>query len=312
MLYYIGVDIGGTSIKVGLVTKEGELLDSLSIPTLKEEYTVTISKITKGIDELMARNKVKKISGIGIGVPGVTNPEEGTVIKAPNINWKNVNFAADFKNKYKCKVAMENDANCAAVGEYFFGLKERPDNAIFITLGTGIGSGVIINQQLYRGNGFAAGEAGHMTIIKDGILCNCSRKGCWEKYASATALIQQTKDEIKKSPKSLLAKIAKEENVVNGQTAFKAYRKKDPAGKRVVEQYLDYVAVGLVNLAMLLHPSCFIIGGGISNEGQLLIDMLQERVDKALNQSGFLPLVEIRKANLLNKAGILGAAKLSV
>ena len=315
-MYYIGIDVGGMSIKGGLTDKDGKLIYTDTVVT-KGEYTPdsTISedihaltvKLIKGagIDE-------KELAAIGIGQAGSIDSDRGIIRYWNNIPMKDVHVREEMAKYHTAPVFIDNDANVAALGEYKFGSGKGYDNLIFVTLGTGVGSGIIIDGKIFRGVDGAGAEAGHMMIHMNGEHCNCGRNGCWEAYASATALIRQTKQAINNNPDSMMAKIAKETGEVNGITAFKAAKSGDKAGKEVVETYINYIGEGLVNLANIFRPQAFLIGGGISKEGEYLTAPLQEKLDRDNFGADFNPPIVVKPASLRNDAGILGAVALAM
>ena len=223
------------------------------------------------------------------------------IMFACNLNFNKVSIKP-IEEKCGVSVKILNDADAAAYGEYVAS-GSKADSFICITLGTGIGSGIIINGKIYNGFNGAGGEIGHTTLIKDGIKCSCGRKGCWEKYASATALVAQTKVAIKNNPESIMSK----ETVINGQTAFRAADKGDETALKVVEKYIEYVAEGLVNVINIFQPKKVVIGGGISREGEPFISRVREFVYK-YDYNKYLDKTEITAAELFNDAGIVGAA----
>lgn len=312
-MYYVGIDIGGMSMKVGIVSINGEIVISRAIPTFQEAgYEEMIKRVSDLIIELCGELKisVNSLAGIGVGIPGIADSSRGFVQSAINIGWKNVTVVEELGKYFDIPVKISNDANCAALGEQKFGGGQGYNSAVMITLGTGVGSGIVIDGKLVEGNGSAGAEAGHMVIVIDGEPCNCGRNGCWERYASATALIQQTKKAMQAHSNTKLHDIAKKYGKVNGRTAFLAADEGDIVAKEVVEKYIRYIAVGLMNLAHIIHPEVFIIGGGISHEGDKLIRPLQDFMDNMIDVSGFYPQIKITRATLGNDAGIIGAAAL--
>lgn len=309
MKYYAGVDIGGMSIKIGIVNEEGLIVAESFFETKREEIQKTIDKILKEISQLENEKNIK-VEAIGIGIPGVTNTYDGIVVSAVNLGWKNIKLVEEFSKKTNLKVQILNDANAAAFGEYKFGFKHdnNLNGYVLITLGTGIGSGIIINDKLYLGYGSAAGELGHMTLKEKGLKCNCGNLGCFEKYASATALMSQIKRACKNNENSILAKISKEKNTYNGSIAFEALEKNCPIAEKVIDKYTEYISSGLISVINILHPEYISIGGGVSKAGKPLIDRIQAKVDNYVEKSGFYPKIKILKANLMNNAGIIGAA----
>ncbi len=306
---YIGIDLGGTNIAVGVVNEEGKIIKQGSVPTnAKRHY----SEIVKDMADLAlkvvneAGLKIEDIKAVGIGSPGSIDNENGVVVYSNNIKMNNTPLAEEFRKYIDLPVNLENDANAAAYGEYCINGKSTSD-FVFITLGTGVGGGLIIDKKIYRGfNGIAA-ELGHVTLVHDGVECSCGNKGCWEAYASVTALIRQTKEAMDKNPDSLMHEIAKREGKISGRTSFEAAKKGDKAGKEVVDQYISYIADGITGMINIFQPEKLLIGGGISREGDYLLNPIIEYVNKAQYNKN-LPKPEIGIAKLFNDAGIIGAA----
>ncbi len=312
-MIYAGVDIGGMTIKVGLVNENGKIVLSRAFATEQEKgFKSMVARTAEMVRELLdeANYSLLDLGGIGFGIPGTVDSKKGMIVSAVNIGCKNEKLVEEMAQYFNVPIAVGNDANMAALGEQRFGAGKGHENVVMITLGTGIGGGIIIDGKLYEGNGGAGGEVGHQIIVVDGEQCNCGRRGCWERYASATGLINQTKYAMADNANSLMHKIASENGGVDGKTAFLAKDAGDEAGRKVVEQYLHYLSEGLLNLAYVLHPEMFIIGGGISHEGKNVMDPLREKLNESLQSSGMLPLIEIVQASLGNNAGIIGAAAL--
>ena len=317
-MYLIGIDVGGMSIKGGLVDSEsGKILYQTAITTA-EKYDTSNSfseDIAKVVAMVIEGSKVSfdNVVGIGIGQPGTIDSERGVVRYSNNIAIENVPVVDDLHKKgYNCPIYINNDANCAALGEYVFGAGRGYKDICFVTLGTGVGSGIIINGKLFEGRSSAGAEAGHMVIVTNGERCTCGRKGCWEAYASATALIRQTKAVMEKAPDSMMHEIAKEEGKVSGKTAFVAAKRGDKAGQDVVDAYINYIGEGLVNLANIFRPDAILIGGGISRERDYLTIPLQKKMDAEAYGGEHNPRVIVKAASLQNDAGILGAAALVI
>lgn len=312
-MIYVGVDVGGMSIKIGLVDSEGKIIMSKAFATEQEKgFKSMFARTADEIKALLAEADYSliELGGIGIGIPGTVDSKKGTIVSAVNIGCKNENLVLEMSQYFNVPIAVGNDANMAALGEQRFGAGKGHENVVMITLGTGIGGGIIIDGKLYEGNGGAGGEVGHQIIMVDGEECNCGRLGCWEKYASATGLINQTKHAMAENANSLMHKIASEHGEVNGKTAFLAKDAGDETGAMVVEKYIHYLTEGLLNLGYVLHPEMFIIGGGISHEGDNVMRPVQEKLDSSFTKSGMFPLIEVVKASLGNSAGIIGAAAL--
>lgn len=308
-MYYIGIDLGGTNIAVGIVDENGNILKKASTPTPSQaEYPEVVKAMADLAKNLVLESgyKLSDIAAVGIGSPGSIDYENKAVAYANNLNFENAPIGAEFKKYWDINLILENDANAAAYGEYIVN-GNNSDVFVAITLGTGVGGGVIIGGKIFRGSNGAGAELGHVTLIHNGLPCTCGKNGCWETYASATALINQTKVAIEKHPESLMVEIAKERGKVNGRTAFDAAKQGDAVAKAVVEQYINYIADGLLGMVNIFQPNKIVIGGGISNEGEYLLKPIREYVKKYDYNKFFTP-VEIIAATLLNDAGIIGAA----
>ncbi len=308
-MYYIGIDLGGTNIAAGVVTEEGKIIASDSTPTLAErdykEIIADMAMISKKVVE-KAGLTMADIKAIGIGSPGSIDSKNGVVFYSNNIKMFNTPVAEELRKYIDLPVHMENDANAAAFGEYIEN-GNGADNFVFITLGTGVGGGVIINKKLYKGFNEIGGELGHITLVHGGEMCTCGNRGCWEAYASVTALIRQTKEAIEKNPDSLMAKLAEEEGKVSGRTAFMAAKDGDKAAEAVVKQYIEYVASGLTSIINIFQPERVVIGGGISREGDYLLNPIIEYCEK-YGYNKISEKTKIQVATLFNDAGIVGAA----
>lgn len=315
-MYYIGIDVGGMSIKAGVADINGNVLHKTTIVTrgnYDAEYTISndIHKlIVKLLDE--ANIPEEKIAAVGIGQAGSIDSERGIINYWNNIPMKNVHVVEELKKWHKMPVFIDNDANVAALGECVFGAAKGLRNVMLVTLGTGVGSGIIIDGKIYRGEYGAGAEAGHMRIVMNGEPCTCGGRGCWEAYASVSALIRQTKAAMEKHPESMMCSIAAEMGEVNGITSFKAARAGDKAALEVVARYVEYVGTGLVSLQNIFRPQIFLIGGGISKEGEFLTDRLEKFVQDGMFDKETGDPVKIRPAALHNDAGILGAAALAI
>ncbi len=317
-MYLIGIDVGGMSIKGGVVDMSGNILYKTSIPTT-EKYTAEYSiseDIKKVIDLVLAGAKVdvKDCKGIGIGQPGSVDSKKGIIRYSNNIALERVPLADELHKYFDLPVYLNNDANCAALGEYVFGAGKGYKDIVFVTLGTGVGTGFIIDGKLFEGRECAGAEGGHMVIntSPDAPRCNCGRSGCWEAYASATALIRQTSEAMKAHPESLMHKLAAEEGKTSGKTAFAAAKQGDKAAQEVVDNYIGYITCGLLNLVNIFCPDAILIGGGISNEKEYLTAPIQHAVNEKRFGAAFNPFVEVKTASLKNDAGLLGAAALVI
>ena len=310
----IGIDLGGTNIVAAVVNDEYEMVGKAKTPTATprsaDEIFDDIAKVCK---EAMAQAGVtiKDIFSVGIGTPGTVN-KEGVIEFANNLGFVNVPAKEMLIERLGIEnVYVDNDANCAALGEAQAGSGHGAKDFIAVTLGTGVGSGVIINGKIVAGVNNAGGECGHSVIVVDGEPCTCGRKGCWEAYASATALINQTKAAMEKYPDSVMHELVKANGgKVDGRTAFDAMRRGDIAGIKVVDAYVKYVACGLITLVNIFQPETICIGGGICNEGETLLRPLRRYIDSERYSVYSKIQSKIVKAELGNDAGIIGAALL--
>ena len=305
----IGIDLGGTNIAAGLVTDDGKIIAKGSTPTLlPRDYKEIVKDMANLSKKLIADNNLSadEIKGIGIGCPGSVDTKTGIVAYSNNLKMDHAPVADELKKYFDLPVSMLNDADAAAFGEFMINGNDV-DSFIFITLGTGVGGGIVINKKVYNGFNAAGGELGHITLVHGGIPCNCGNVGCWEAYASVTALIRQTKEAMEKHPESLMTEIANKEGKVSGRTSFEAAKAGDKVAKEVVKQYCEYVASGLVSIINIFQPEKLVIGGGISKEGDYLLKPIIEYCN-AHEYNKYLKKVDISIATLFNDAGIIGAA----
>ena len=314
-MYTIGIDLGGTNIVASVVDDDYNIIGTSKTPTNSPRSADEIfDDIADVCEEAVkaAGLTMEDIDSVGMGTPGTVN-QDGIIEFANNLAFNNVparTMLAKRINKPEEKVFIENDANCAALGEAYAGCGNGAKDFVAVTLGTGVGSGVIIGGKIVNGVNYAGGECGHMVIVVDGEQCSCGRKGCWEAYASAAALIRQTKKAMEEYPDSLMHKLAKEEGKVSGRTAFDAMRLGDIAGIKVVDDYIKYVACGLINIVNALQPEIICIGGGICNEGETLMKPLRRFVQSERYSIHSKIQTKIVKAELGNDAGVIGAALL--
>lgn len=315
-MYKLGIDLGGTNIVAGVVDKKYKIVTKAScktaVPRPESEICDSMAEVAKKAVE-KAKLTMDDIESVGIGVPGAVNPKTGVIEYSANLFFHNWEVVEMMEERLGKKVHIENDANAAALGEYLAGSAKGARNAVAITLGTGVGGGIIIDGKIYSGSNFAGAELGHMVIVKDGKECACGRRGCWETYASATGLINLTKQKIlsEKLEFSYMLKLCDGDiNKVNGRTAFDAMRDGDPTAKSVVEEYISYLSCGLVNIINIFQPDVLCIGGGISNEGENLLGPVRSYVERERYTKHNDKQTVICKCTLGNDAGIIGAAYL--
>lgn len=314
MGYRVGIDLGGTNIVAGVVNDEYEIVAraecKTNVPRPEADVCDSMAAVVKEAVK-KAKLKMDDIDYIGIGVPGAVNPETRIIETSPNLFFKNWEIAKMMEERLNKYTKVENDANAAALGEFLNGSAKGSKNAIAITLGTGVGGGIIIDGKIYSGSNYAGAELGHMVIVKDGRECGCGRKGCWEAYASATALINMTKEAIRSEKAEfsyMLHSVGDDIDNVNGKTAFDAQQAGDNTGADVVNQYISYLATGLINVINIFQPDVLCIGGGIAGQGENLLAPLrtiieQERFTKFNDKQ-----TKVCIASLGNDAGIIGAA----
>ena len=306
--YAVGIDLGGTFIKGGIVDDLGNIVLSDKADTGAKKGGKNVAKnISDLIIKLLdgAKMTPSDVCGVGMGVPGMIDGKNGEVVYSNNLKWTHFRIAEEVSDRCQMQVKITNDANAAALGEAMFGEGKDCKNTVMLTLGTGVGGGLVLDGKLYEGNASAGAELGHMAIVKGGVTCTCGRRGCLEAYASATALIRDTKRMIQQHPESKMSE-AKE---INGTTAFR-YRDTDEYAKAVVDAYIGYLACGIVDIANVFRPEKVILGGGISAEKEGLTAPLQKIVNEEMFGGDMGPAVLIKTAKLGNKAGILGAAGL--
>ena len=311
MGYYCGIDLGGTNIKAGIVDGEGKLLNKLSIKTRAER---SMEEIIHDMGQLAvdaikdAGLEVKDIECIGIGSPGTPDNDEGLLVYSSNLPFNKAPMRKLIREVVDLPVYIDNDANCAAMAEAVAGAGKGAKDSVTITLGTGVGAGVIVNGRIFSGFNQAGSEFGHTVLVSGGVQCGCGRKGCFEQYASASALARMTREAAEANPDSLLNKVYEQEGEWNARIAFVAMREGDKVASDVVDSYTDYLADGLANAINAFMPEVLIVGGGVCNEGDpLLIPMREKTMSRPYFGPG-VPKTRIALAQMGNDAGIVGAA----
>jgi glucokinase len=311
----IGIDVGGTNVKIALVDKSGKIIYSNSVPTYaKMGYEYTVNNIKQAIKDLMKETNTtaKDIDGIGFDFPGQVDYKTGVVKLAPNIpGWVNVPIAQMIEEEFHIPTRIDNDVRCAALGEMKFGAGQGCENFVCITVGTGIGSGLVVNGQLVRGASNAAGEIGHIKLqMKDGLICGCGDTGCLEAYASGPSIVAMAQDYIKGGKSTKFREMAAAEGgEITPYMVAKAAEAGDPVAKRIFEIVGEYIGIGLTSVINLLNPEKVIIGGGVAEAGDLLLDPIRKTIkERAMVVAG--SAVEIVPAQLGNSAGVIGASML--
>ena len=309
-MYYLGVDLGGTNIKAALVTTDGEIVKEASTPT---NLPRTAQAVCDDIAELCLQLAAgEPVAAIGVGCPGTV--DNGVVLYSNNLDWHDFAMADYLKAKTNLPVFIGNDANVAALGEALAGCGRNAESTVVVTLGTGVGAGVVLGGKLLTGYTGAASEAGHMVILDtpDAPHCTCGRPGCFEALASATALIRMTREARRAHPESMLNILAPAESDVNGRTAFDAAAQGDAAAQAVVDSYIHYLAVGVANLINIFFPEVIGLSGGVANQGENLLVPLRAAVEPMVFGHNFAKKhTRITTCTLGYRAGVIGAALLA-
>lgn len=312
-MYRIGIDLGGTNIVVGLVEQDFRIVDKCSVktqvPRSVESMTADMAQMAR---TLLERNRLlwQDVASVGVGVPGTANPENGHMEDANNLGFDDVPFLPLLAKKIPVPVHFGNDANVAAWGEYLTGGYQE-DSFVMVTVGTGIGGGIILGGSLWPGINGAAAEFGHMTIDHDGVPCNCGRRGCFEAMASANALITQAREQMRKHPESLLWSLCGGNAAkVEAKTVFDGAAAGDETARELLDVYITYLAEGITNIINVFQPAVLCIGGGVSRAGEVLLRPLREEVARRVYSRNSKRNTRIELAKLGNDAGILGAALL--
>ena len=322
-MYYIGVDLGGTNIAVGIVNSKLEIVDKGSVPTNANRAAELIVKDMAALSEsLLKKNGIalSDVAYVGIAAPGSINSEQGIVEHSNNIPFEDFHIAEIFKKYLPVEnVYVANDANAAALAEAMAGVAKGTRDSVMITLGTGVGGGIVIGGKIYTGFNGAAGELGHVVIEHNGRQCSCGRRGCWEAYSSATGLSNMTKEKLtecnlKGVPTLLNDEVEQSGGKISARTAFNAMKRGDKAAAAVVDEYISYLATGIANMINIFEPEVLSIGGGVCNEGDALLKPLLEKVHYECYTHAVEGgrQTEIKIAKLGNDAGILGAAVLGL
>ena len=309
-MYCIGIDIGGMSIKAGVVDKDGKIVKKGKVVT---DVAAGEHKIINDIGRLvlsLADPNDRDFVGIGIGCPGAINSSTGVVDRAFNLNWHKVALAEELARMITKPIKVSNDANVAALGETMFGVGRMYTDTVFLTLGTGVGGGIVLGGKLYEGNESKGAELGHMVLVVDGEPCSCGRNGCMEAYCSASALIRETKKAMLADKNSAMWKFSPTLDDVDGRTAFECSKAGDRSANAVVDYFVKYLGEGMLNFANIFRPQAIILGGGVCAQGDYLIYKLKDYCKDRNYGFADTPRFDILVAQLGNDAGIIGAAGL--
>ncbi len=307
----IGVDIGGTKVAGGVVTEDGNVIASARLPTPSHDVGQTADAIAGVVAMLRADHAV---TAVGVGAAGWIDVDRSTVLFAPNLAWRDEPLRDRLSDLIGLPVTIENDANAAVWAEYRFGTARGERVAVMVTLGTGIGSGMVAEGRIYRGANGIAPEFGHMCVVPGGRRCGCGNRGCWEQYASGKALAREARDIADGAPlavEALLAATGGDITKIDGSTVMAVAMSGDAAATECFQEVGRWLGHGLSGLAAALDPSCFVVGGGVAEAGDLLLDPTRRAFESSLPGRGFRPLPDVRLAMLGSSAGLIGAADLA-
>lgn len=311
MSYIVAIDLGGMSAKGALFSEDGKILTEDRVKTAAcDGFEKTVQDLADMTQRLARQANVTfaQVQAVGVGAPGVVDSGSGRVLRWSNFNWNDLPLAQRLSERLQKPVFIANDANVAALGEATYGATAKYQSSILLTIGTGVGGGMVFDGKLIEGFKSAGAELGHVTIREGGLPCACGRRGCYERYASATALIKQTRHAMVEDLQSKMWQLAdgKIENV-DGRTAFEAARQGDETAKKVVSQFVGYLSEGIADFVNILRPEAIVLGGGVANEGETLFEPLRKAVDERTYIAMDIVPLKIVGAKLGNRAGIYGA-----
>ena len=307
----VGIDVGGTKIAGGVVDEQGHILATAR----RESPATDTDAIEHAIEELVAELRSDhEVVAVGVGAAGFVDSKRSTVLFAPNLAWRDEPLRADLEKRIDLPVVIENDANAAAWGEFTFGAGEDVQDTLLVTVGTGVGGGIVLNGQLHRGAFGVAAEIGHMRVVPDGRICGCGNRGCWEQYASGTALVRDTKEQAAQGSliaRGLLDRAGGVVDDISGPLITEAAREGDSFAREQLASLGRWLGEGIASLTAVLDPAVVVIGGGVSEAGDLLLDPVRAHFKANLTGRHYRPELEVRAALLGNKAGMIGAADLA-
>ncbi len=313
-MYRVGIDLGGTNIKAVLTDENFSIIHQKSVPTMAERPAGEIIRdMAQAVLDLIEESNIASndVKGIGIGCPGIVDAKTGLVVYSNNLNWENVALADEMHKYVNLPIYASNDANCAALGEVKAGAALGKKDAVMITLGTGVGGGFVVEGKIFEGGGPGGAEYGHTVIVHNGEQCSCGRKGCFEAYSSATALIRDTKKAAAAHPESKINELVGGDlSKVDGKTPFDAADAGDPTAIEVLNQYYEYLGEGLVNAVNTFRPEVILLSGGICKQGKRLTDPLNAYVQEHSYAGRRVAIPEVSCATLGYNAGLIGAAAL--
>ena len=306
-----GIDVGGTKIAGGVVDEQGKILATAR----RESPATDTDAIERAIEDVVAELRVDHaIVAVGIGAAGFVDSRRSTVLFAPNLAWRDEPLRSDLEKRIDLPVVVENDANAAAWGEFTFGAGEDVQDSLLVTVGTGVGGGIVLNGELHRGAFGVAAEIGHMRVVPDGRICGCGNRGCWEQYASGTALVRDTKEQARQGSliaRSLVDRAGGDVENISGPLITEAARDGDSFAREQLASLGKWLGEGIASLTAVLDPEVVVIGGGVSEAGDLLLDPVRAHFAANLTGRHYRPELQVRAALLGNKAGMIGAADLA-
>ena len=312
-MVYAGIDVGGTGIQVGVVDEAGHIIAKSSMVTeVGAPYQEQIAGMARCVQEAMdkAGLPMSELKSVGAGVPGLADQKTGMVAYCPNIHWTDVPFRAEFQKHIDKPVFIDNDATVAGLAESVAGVSAGSDSSVFLTLGTGVGGGIVINGKVWNGAHGVGSEIGHMILEADGEPCNCGNNGCLERYCSATAIIRMAREQMDNHPDSLILSMAEgDKTKINAKIVFDAAREGDPTAVKVFRRYIRYLGQAIASIVNFLDPEVVVLGGGVSKAGAFLLDAVRAEVPKYVLYKT-MPIARIELARLGPDAGIIGAAML--
>ena len=312
-MVYAGIDVGGTGIQVGVVDETGHIIAKSSMVTeVGAPYQEQIAGMARCVQEAMdkAGLPMSELKSVGAGVPGLADQKTGMVAYCPNIHWTDVPFREEFQKHIDKPVFIDNDATVAGLAESVAGVSAGSDSSVFLTLGTGVGGGIVINGKVWNGAHGVGSEIGHMILEADGEPCNCGNNGCLERYCSATAIIRMAREQMDNHPDSLILSMAEGDKAkINAKIVFDAAREGDPTAVKVFRRYIRYLGQAIASIVNFLDPEVVVLGGGVSKAGAFLLDAVRQEVPKYVLYKT-MPIARIELARLGPDAGIIGAAML--
>ena len=306
--YVIGIDLGGTKIYTAVVDLEGKIISEETVATnAAEGEQAVLNRILGTVETVLKNVDISNVKAIGIGSPGPLDVKNGIIVNSANLPFKNFNIVQPLKEKYNLPTFLDNDANVATLGEFMFGAGKGTENMVFVTASTGIGGGAVLNGKLYRGNTANALEIGHMTVMVNGPRCGCGNAGCAEALGSGTAIMKRGREAVSSNANTTL----KNYTEVTSKEVFEEAAKGDRVSKEIIDTALSYLGIAVANIVNIFDPEKVVVGGGVTNGGQIVFDKIQQEVDnrclKAISEN-----CVIEKAVLGGKAGVLGAAALAI